>query len=102
MSLVSEEADVALVKGDLSGLKRPILKIDARKEGAISGQPLLSLGYATGLSAILARAGEEAANDIVKTTSADPKKPFHDLEHRKPIRPPPTHCHLVALLAATP
>jgi len=46
-----------VVKGDLSGLKKPILKIDARKEAAVSGQPLLSLGYATGISAILARRG---------------------------------------------
>src|SRR6266851_6635223 len=59
ISQISDQADLALVKGDLSGLKRPILKLDARKEAAVSGQPLISLGYATGLSAILARAGEE-------------------------------------------
>src|SRR5260370_1269770 len=55
VSEISEQADLAVLKGDLSGLKNPILKIDARKEAAVSGQPLLSLGYATGISAILAR-----------------------------------------------
>ncbi len=58
ISQISDEADLALVKGDLSSLKRPALKIDGRKEAAISGQSLISLGYATGLSAILARAGD--------------------------------------------
>src|SRR5258708_26933745 len=90
MSLVSEEADVALVKGDLSGLKRPILKIDARKDAAISGQPLLSLGYATGLSAILARAGEEAVNDIVKTTCVYPQNTILKLTAPNPDVPPGT------------
>ncbi len=99
ISQISDEADLALVKGDLSGLKRPILKIDARKEAAISGQPLLSLGYATGLSAILARAGEEAVNDIVKTTGGDPKKVVDELERRKLIRPLVTQGHIGDVLA---
>ena len=99
ISQISDEADLALVKGDLSGLKRPILKIDARKEAAISGQPLLSLGYATGLSAILARAGEETVNDIVKTTGGDPKKVVDELERRKLIRPLVTQGHIGDVLA---
>ncbi len=60
VSEISEEADLAVLKGNLSGLKRPVLKLDARREAAVSGQPLLSLGYATGISAILARAGEDS------------------------------------------
>jgi len=58
------EADLALLRGDLSSLKRPTLKIDARKDAAISGQSLISLGYATGISAILARAGDETVDQI--------------------------------------
>ena len=99
ISQISDEADLALVKGDLSGLKRPILKIDARKDAAISGQPVLSLGYATGLSAILARAGEEAVNDIVKITGGDPKKVVAELERRKLIRPLVTQGHIGDVLA---
>jgi DNA-binding response OmpR family regulator len=91
---ISEEADLALVKGDLSSLKRPVLKIDARKEAAVSGQSLLSLGYATGLSAILARAGEEAVNEIVKATGGDAKKVVDELVRRKLIRPLVTQGHI--------
>jgi serine protease Do len=91
---ISDEADLALVRGDLSSLKRPILKIDARKEAAISGQPLISLGYATGLSAILARAGEDAVNEIVKTSGGDPKRIVEELVKRKLIRPLITQGHI--------
>lgn len=94
ISQISDEADLAVVKGDLSGLKRPILKMDARKEAAVSGQTLLSLGYATGISAILARAGEDAVNDIAKTTGGDPKKVANELLRRKLIRPLVTQGHI--------
>jgi serine protease Do len=99
ISQISDQADLALVRGDLSSLRRPILKIDGRKEAAISGQPLISLGYATGLSAILARAGEEAVNEIVKTTSGDPKKIVDELVRRKLIRPLVTQGHIGDVLA---
>jgi S1-C subfamily serine protease len=87
------------VKGDLSGLKRPVLKMNARKEAAVSGQPLLSLGYATGLSAILARAGEEAVSEIVKSTGGDAKKVVDELVRRKLIRPLVTQGHIGDVLA---
>jgi DNA-binding response OmpR family regulator/S1-C subfamily serine protease len=99
ISQISDDADLAVVKGDLSSLKRPILKIDARKEAAISGQPLISLGYATGLSAILARAGEDAVNEIVKTSGGDPKRIVEELVKRKLIRPLITQGHIGDVLS---
>src|SRR2546430_17563927 len=98
ISEISEEADLALVKGDLSGLKEPILKMDARKEAAVSGQPLLSLGYATGISAILARAGEAAVNEIAKATGGKPKKVVSELLRRKLTRPLVTPGHTADVL----
>ena len=94
VSEISEEADLAVLKGDLSGLKKPILKMDARKEAAVSGQPLLSLGYATGISAILARAGEDAVNEIAKATGGKPKEVVNELLRRKLIRPLVTQGHI--------
>jgi S1-C subfamily serine protease len=99
ISEISEEADLAVLKGDLSGLKKPILKMDARKESAVSGQPLLSLGYATGISAILARAGEDAVNEIAKTTGGKPKEVLNELLRRKLIRPLVTQGHIGDVLA---
>lgn len=94
ISKISDEADLAILKGDLSGLKRPILKIDPRKEAAVSGQPLLSLGYATGISAILARAGDDAASDIIKTTDGKATEVVNELLRRKLIRPLVTQGHI--------
>jgi DNA-binding response OmpR family regulator len=94
VSGISEEADLAILKGDLSGLKRPVLKLDSRKEAAISGQPLLSLGYATGISAILARAGEDAVNEIAKSTGGNPTEIVNELLRRKLIRPLVTQGHI--------
>jgi DNA-binding response OmpR family regulator len=91
---ISEQADLAVVKGDFSALKRPTLKTDGRKEAAVSGQPLISLGYATGLNAILARAGEETVDEIAKTTGGDPKKVVDELVRRKLIRPLITQGHI--------
>ena len=94
VSQISGDADLALLRGDISGLKRPILRLDARKEAAISGEPLISLGYATGLSAILARAGEDTVKDIVRISGGDPKQVVEQLEQRKLIRPLVTQGHI--------
>jgi DNA-binding response OmpR family regulator/S1-C subfamily serine protease len=94
ISQISEEADLSLLHGDFSGLRRPVLKIDGRKEAAISGQPVISLGYATGISAILARAGDDTVDDIVKVTGGDPQKITSELLRRKLIRPLVTQGHI--------
>src|SRR5215831_3779002 len=91
---ISAEADLAVVKGDLSGLKRPTLKTDSRKEAAVSGEALISLGYATGINAILARAGEKAIDEIAKATEGDPDKIVDELVRRKLIRPLVTQGHI--------
>ena len=96
---ISQEADLALLQGNLSELKRPILKLDSRKEAAVSGQPLLSLGYATGLSAILARASQDVAEDIVKTSHGDPRDIIEELAKRKLIRPLVTQGHIGDVLS---
>ena len=94
ISQISQDADLAVVHGDLSELKRPILKLDARKEAAVSGEALISFGYATGIDAILARAGDDAVKQIVKTTGGDPKLVLEELAKRKLIRPLVTQGHV--------
>lgn len=91
---ISEEADLAVLKGDLSGLKRPMLKTDARKEAAVSGEALISLGYATGINAMLARAGEETVKEIAKATGGDPDRVVEELVRHKLIRPLVTQGHI--------
>jgi serine protease Do len=99
ISQISEEADLSLLHGDLSSLKRPILKINSRKEAAVSGQPVISLGYPTGISGILARAGDDTVDDIVKVSEGDPTKITGELLRRKLIRPLVTQGHIGDVLA---
>jgi DNA-binding response OmpR family regulator/S1-C subfamily serine protease len=94
ISQISDEADLAVVHGDLSELKRPPLKLDSRKEAAVSGDALLSFGYATGIDAILARAGDETVREIVKISGGDPKLILSELAKRKLIRPLVTQGHV--------
>lgn len=94
ISQISSTADLALVHGDLSELKRPILKLDARPEATVSGEALISVGYATGLDAILARAGDDTVEKIVKMTGGDPKLVLAELAKRKLIRPLVTQGHV--------
>jgi DNA-binding response OmpR family regulator/S1-C subfamily serine protease len=91
---ISEEADLALLQGNLSELNRPILKLDSRREAAVSGQPLLSLGYATGLSAILARTSQDVVEDIVRMSHGDPREVMEKLARRNLIRPLVTQGHI--------
>ena len=94
ISRISEEADLALVHGDLSELARPALKLNPGKEAAVSGESLISVGYATGLDAILARAGDQTVEQIVKTSGGEPKLVLAELARRKLIRPLVTQGHV--------
>jgi DNA-binding response OmpR family regulator len=94
ISQISDEADLAVVHGDLSELKRPVLKLDGRKEAAVSGEALISFGYATGIDAILARAGDQTVQEIVKISAGDPKLILAELAKRKLIRPLVTQGHV--------
>ena len=99
ISQISQDADLALLHGDLSELHRPILRLDASKEAAVSGQALISVGYATGIDAILARAGDKAVEEIVKISAGEPKLILAELSKRKLIRPLVTQGHVGDVLA---
>ena len=94
ISQISQDADLAMVHGDLSELHRPSLRLDAAKEAAVSGESLISVGYATGLDAILARAGDKTVEEIVKASAGDPKLVLVELSKRKLIRPLVTQGHV--------
>ncbi len=96
---ISSDADLAVVQGDLGDLKRPILTLDGSKTGAISGQAVVSMGYATGLAGILARAGDDVVQTIVAATGGNPKQVMVELARRNLIRPLTTQGHIGDVLA---
>ena len=52
---ISKDTDLATLRIDILDLKRPLLSIDSSKGAAVTGEPIVLMGYATGLAGILAR-----------------------------------------------
>jgi DNA-binding response OmpR family regulator/S1-C subfamily serine protease len=95
---ISQETDLAAMRVDMQGLKRSVLTIETAKGGAMSGQPIILMGYATGLAAILARTDEETAQAILKKNGSDVSQVLDDLAKRNLIRPLITQGHIGDIL----
>jgi DNA-binding response OmpR family regulator/S1-C subfamily serine protease len=91
---ISKETDLASMRVDLQDLKRPILSIDSANGAASSGQPIVVMGYATGLAAILARADEQTAQQILSQSGSDVSQVLAELAKRNLIRPLITQGHI--------
>src|SRR6202162_937348 len=95
---ISQETDLATIKVDMQDLKRSILVLDWEKGAAVTGQPVVLMGYATGLAAILARADEETAQQILVRSGTDVSKVLDELARRNLIRPLITQGHIGDIL----
>jgi DNA-binding response OmpR family regulator/S1-C subfamily serine protease len=91
---ISSETDLATMRVDLQDLKRPLLSIDSGKGAAVSGQPIVLMGYATGLAAILARTDEDAAQKILTKSGGDVSQVLDELARQNLIRPLITQGHI--------
>jgi len=91
---ISSDADVALLKGSFS---KSTIKEVAFADGhasAVSGRPVVLLGYPTGIDAILARTGQDTLQSIATATKGDPKQVIEELARRHLIRPVVTQGHI--------
>jgi DNA-binding response OmpR family regulator/S1-C subfamily serine protease len=95
---ISQETDLAAMRVDMQGLKRPVLAIETAAGSTMSGQPIILMGYATGLAAILARTDEESAQDILKKSGNDVSQVLDELAKRNLIRPLITQGHIGDIL----
>jgi DNA-binding response OmpR family regulator len=95
---ISSAADVAVVKGNVSGLKIRQIALADNRRSAVSGGPVVLLGYPTALDAILARAGTDTLQSIATATKGDPKQVMEELARRNLIRPTTTQGHIGAVL----
>ena len=91
---ISRDADVALLKGNVSGPKIKEVAFAEGDRSSVSGGPVVLLGYPTGLDAILARSGEETIRSIATATKGEPKAVVEDLARRHLIRPVVTQGHI--------
>ena len=91
---ISSAADVAVVKGNVSELGIKQIALADGRRSAVSGGPVVLLGYPTALDAILARAGAEALQSIATASKGDPKQVIEELARRQLIRPTTTQGHI--------
>jgi serine protease Do len=91
---ISSAADVAVVKGNVSKLGIKQIAFADGRRSAVSGGPVVLLGYPTALDAILARAGPETLQSIATATKGDPKLVMEELARRHLIRPITTQGHI--------
>jgi S1-C subfamily serine protease len=91
---ISSAADVAVLKANISGLGIKQIALAEGRRGAISGGPVVLLGYPTALDAILARAGAETLQSIATASKGDPKQVMEELARRNLIRPITTQGHI--------
>jgi len=95
----SKDADLATMVVDMQDLKRTVLSIDSAKESAQPGQPIVLMGYAAGLAALLARADEETTQQILTRSKRDISKVLDELARRNLIRPLITQGHIGDVLS---
>jgi serine protease Do len=91
---ISSAADVAVVKGNVSRLGIKHIALADGRRSAVSGGPVVLLGYPTALDAILARTGAETLQSIATASKGDPKQVIEELARRKLIRPITTQGHI--------
>ncbi len=91
---ISTAADVAVVKADVSKLGIKQIALADGRGSAVSGGPVVLLGYPTALDAILARTGAETLQSIAAASKGDPKQVMEELARRHLIRPVTTQGHI--------
>ncbi len=96
---ISKDADLAAMRVDMQDLKRPALSIDSAKGATVAGDPVVLMGYATGLAAILARTDEKTAQQILTQSGGDVSQILDALAHRDLIHPLITQGHIGDILA---
>jgi S1-C subfamily serine protease len=82
----------------MQDLKRPVLTIDSGKGAAVTGEPVVLMGYATGLAAILARTDEDTAQQIMAHGGTDVAQVLDELARRNLIHPLITQGHIGDIL----
>ncbi|HEY8234979.1 MAG TPA: trypsin-like peptidase domain-containing protein [Vicinamibacteria bacterium] len=91
---VSKDADLALVKVELGKRKIPTLPLDGSRRAAVPGQPVVVVGYPTGLEAILAKAESGVVRQILNAQGVSSERVTEALSRRGLIRPSTTQGHI--------
>src|SRR5712692_3083040 len=91
---ISSSADVAVLKLEATApANAALLELDERSAASVSGEPVVLIGYKTGIEGILARAGEDDEEKIADGTQ-NVNQMVSQLAAQKLIRPTTTQGHI--------
>jgi S1-C subfamily serine protease len=94
---ISTDADVATLKLDSVPADIAVLKVDGNSAASVTGDPVVLMGYPTGIEGILARAGSDVAEKVAGGNQ-DVDQIMAQLAARKLIRPTTTQGHIGDIL----
>jgi len=91
---ISSEADVATLKLETPPPSHAeLLELDARSEASVTGEPVVLIGYPTGVEGILARANSDVAQKIA-SGAQDVGQIMSRIASQRLIRPTTTQGHI--------
>ena len=91
---ISSQADVATLRLEAPAPARTeLLELDDRNQASVTGDPVVLIGYPTGIEGILARAGSDVAEKIAGGTP-DVNRIMTQLASQRLIRPTTTQGHI--------
>src|SRR5580693_1990734 len=94
LARISSEADVATLKLETPPPSNAeLLELDARSEASVTGEPIVLMGYPTGVEGILARASSDVAQKIA-SGAQDVSQVMSRIASQKLIRPTTTQGHI--------
>jgi S1-C subfamily serine protease len=94
---ISSDADVATLRLEAPAPTRAtLLELDDRHDATVSGDPVVLIGYPTGIEGILARAGSDVAQKITDTQNLT--HIVSELASQQLIRPTTTQGHIGDIL----
>jgi len=90
---VSSTFDLGVLRVDVKGQPIPDLPLDLGDHGAVPGQPVVVVGYPTGLEAILAKTDSSVVQEILSGGTSN-ERITEALANRGLIRPSTTQGHI--------
>jgi S1-C subfamily serine protease len=90
----SETVDLALVAAEVGKLKIPALPLARSGAAAVAGQPVVVIGYPTGLEALLAKTDTAVARQILEAHGPGSERVTEALARQGLIRPSATQGHI--------
>jgi S1-C subfamily serine protease len=91
---ISQNADLATLRLETSAPPHTaLLELDARNEASVSGDPVVLIGYPTGIDGILARAGTDVTRKVAENAH-EVSQIVSQLSEQHLIRPTTTQGHI--------